>query len=1087
MLRRLLDTFRSLAACIDDELGSERRSWVNIHPLRAKQRDIIGRLLQADGCSNHYFTYLRGVLLPWSVDTASQYTTGRVQKVYVRINPDVPSLRYVGRHHGACAERDRQHLDGAARSPWKSRKESLYSQRLSLRNGGPGMFIDMPVFICASTATVTDVHRIEQRFARRHGTMQGWNERAQFLHPGVDKPAKPARRRPVQRLRHGRSRQRDADATNAASRPTMFSSPARQTSDFAAMLRHVAATTTDEVRVRVTAGTCDYTNYVQARGKFGNSRIGITFADGVHVVTTVAAWCRTVRASPSIDMIAYEPVRSIDILSIEQCRLRLWPFETAKQLGSHPHASRRVARDVTYGELVDIWRAAKSIHDVRLRRRAEEQILGISKKKFGVSLKAAAVISAPASAMFPSHLVKQAGKSLLRRVAENYSEYAGPIQRLVSSLRVTRQRAPTVGGTLINNIAACCEFDPDQQPQCVCHRFPKRWRRQRQFGGHFGILSAEYTGPGQSAMRVSHKSPFEVGYMDLYAELTKSLRDMVYKLPAALQSTITSEDVQQVVKQTCNRTRELRHDQQSSERYESAPIVMKRDVVAAKRYLHGRGAVVATVDKGAGRLFVMCPVVNWMIMKQSWPDEPHRCEVMCPAGATEELSDLVEQNINYNYIKAYNDNNWQSIAPISGVDYNGKPRGGLLPAGYANPKLKSILAATAGRKAVNSIKGRPISPHTKHPLRHVYNRTATAHHYLLTQINSQRVTRLWDTASYTTRLRDESIALQAVHSSGGGGALKYLWQFGDLDGMYTALSFARMSEALRNNIVRLKASSAADRRYPLRGLDRISVGRTKQDGIRACALGPAYNKDEQIEIKFSDLQFICDYSNDASIMRVGKQIRRYLMGTPMGEQGSCAKANGVCMDDELTLDATHDDSQRNLSLAFVDDKHARVAYDDVKWSKASAEVYIKELMKYSDPLVMVTEPVTAVTAFLETSTIYPGTDGVGAYARHKYRPWSKHSYRIVSGGISGMVDLQVATAAGTFMRIVDNCTFEADAALAIATEMHEMEEGAGMSRRQTMTALQKLGGNKPMEPTRTLKRQGFLTRFLHIIETLRYW
>ena len=77
------------------------------------------------------------------------------------------------------------------------------------------------------------------------------------------------------------------------------------------------------------------------------------------------------------------------------------------------------------------------------------------------------------------------------------------------------------------------------------------------------------------------------------------------------------------------------------------------------------------------------------------------------------------------------------------------------------------------------------------------------------------------------------------------------------------------------------------------------------------------------------------------------------------------------------------------------------------------------------------------------------------------------------------------------MRIVDKCTFE-DAALAIATEMYEMEEGAGMSRagmsrRQTMTALQKLGGDKPTDPTCTLKRQSFLKRFREIIETLRFW
>ena len=68
-------------------------------------------------------------------------------------------------------------------------------------------------------------------------------------------------------------------------------------------------------------------------------------------------------------------------------------------------------------------------------------------------------------------------------------------------------------------------------------------------------------------------------------------------------------------------------------------------------------------------------------------------------------------------------------------------------------------------------------------------------------------------------------------------------------------------------------------------------------------------------------------------------------------------------------------------------------YAVTKWCQL--EAYIKELMKYSDPLVMVTEPVAAVTEFLETSTIYPGADGGGVYVRHKYRPWSKHSYRIV--------------------------------------------------------------------------------------------
>ena len=146
---------------------------------------------------------------------------------------------------------------------------------------------------------------------------------------------------------------------------------------------------------------------------------------------------------------------------------------------------------------------------------------------------------------------------------------------------------------------------------------------------------------------------------------------------------------------------------------------------------------------------------------------------------------------------------------------------------------------------------------------------ATAHHFLLTQINTQRVTRLWDTASYVTRLRDETISLQLKHSARGRGQLKYLYRFGDLDGMYTDLSFDRMSQSLRNNIARLRESTSksADRKYPLRNLDRICVSRKKSDeGRNICMLGPAYNHEEHVEIKFTDLTDICDYSNATSII-----------------------------------------------------------------------------------------------------------------------------------------------------------------------------------------------------------------------------
>eukprot|EP01050_Picozoa_sp_SAG11_P047295 SAG11_NODE_24693_length_369_cov_1.437037_1_plen_65_part_10 len=60
------------------------------------------------------------------------------------------------------------------------------------------------------------------------------------------------------------------------------------------------------------------------------------------------------------------------------------------------------------------------------------------------------------------------------------------------------------------------------------------------------------------------------------------------------------------------------------------------------------------------------------------------------------------------------------------------------------------------------------------------------------------------------------------------------------------------------------------------------------------------------------------------------------------------------------------------------------------------------------------------TPFLETLTHNPANTGANVYTTHKLRPWSRHSYRICRLGVAGTADMQVATAAATYMRIVDN-------------------------------------------------------------------
>ena len=68
----------------------------------------------------------------------------------------------------------------------------------------------------------------------------------------------------------------------------------------------------------------------------------------------------------------------------------------------------------------------------------------------------------------------------------------------------------------------------------------------------------------------------------------------------------------------------------------------------------------------------------------------------------------------------------------------------VIPVGYALPKGKMW--------GLQEIKGRPISPHTKHVLKRVSNRVGRAHHVVLTTINTMRQARMFTTHEYKSRL-----------------------------------------------------------------------------------------------------------------------------------------------------------------------------------------------------------------------------------------------------------------------------------------------------------------------------------------------
>eukprot|EP01050_Picozoa_sp_SAG11_P021104 SAG11_NODE_3690_length_2278_cov_3.691602_1_plen_214_part_00 len=141
----------------------------------------------------------------------------------------------------------------------------------------------------------------------------------------------------------------------------------------------------------------------------------------------------------------------------------------AEQTGRHPTSTRSLIKTVTHPELIRIWNATNYIVDTRVRRKAEEQLTFISKRKFQISLICESTIAYPASVYFPKPLVRRTGIRLLRRIqsAGDFSPEA--MHYLERKLRTVRSKALTVGELLINHRRFDNAFDPDHPHQCTCH------------------------------------------------------------------------------------------------------------------------------------------------------------------------------------------------------------------------------------------------------------------------------------------------------------------------------------------------------------------------------------------------------------------------------------------------------------------------------------------------------------------------------------------------------------------------------------------------------------------------------------------
>eukprot|EP01050_Picozoa_sp_SAG11_P022616 SAG11_NODE_4319_length_1950_cov_1.651540_2_plen_191_part_00 len=186
---------------------------------------------------------------------------------------------------GGPDSRDANHLSLSHKSADLDSSATLYHQKFAATHGGPAMFIDMPLHICAPDIERLDALRLERWFYNQFGTH---NSKPGRLRAGTrnpndnkrDKRNKIPRRRPVMSMRSPGPRAHNVNNTNVMRAPQIYTiTGERSSSDFAVMIKHAHRSNCGAVVEVCASAIAELSNKSLLRRRYGNSVVLLTFKD----------------------------------------------------------------------------------------------------------------------------------------------------------------------------------------------------------------------------------------------------------------------------------------------------------------------------------------------------------------------------------------------------------------------------------------------------------------------------------------------------------------------------------------------------------------------------------------------------------------------------------------------------------------------------------------------------------------------------------------------------------------------------------------------------------------------------------------
>ena len=168
-------------------------------------------------------------------------------------------------------------------------------------------------------------------------------------------------------------------------------------------------------QVTITPSTYNATNMVTLVRRFGRTQIKVYWKSGTCVKDTIKNLIGCFKQCTHSDKIlSPSHVTMLVILCDDVIGTRGGVVAMVERLGSHPHSTRSLNKDLTFQELEKVWLATSSVSSNRLRLIAKSQLSSISKLRYGISMLCRPQLRIPTLASGHAHILREGAKRILK-------------------------------------------------------------------------------------------------------------------------------------------------------------------------------------------------------------------------------------------------------------------------------------------------------------------------------------------------------------------------------------------------------------------------------------------------------------------------------------------------------------------------------------------------------------------------------------------------------------------------------------------------------------------------------------------------